>query len=145
MVRTFEYSGHGKVFEFAGKSHSDAQTSKFRENVFVAAGTTTVAHSEIRPINEYDALMRCAPGDEPDATLDSLLPLRDILGDALDLLDERELWIFNSLTTQRLSLRQVGEQLSLSKTHVARLRDEIMAKLRTALETNPTIREYLCR
>jgi RNA polymerase sigma factor (sigma-70 family) len=103
----------------------------------------TVAHSETRPDTALAALMECAPGQEPLASLEELSPLRDILADAIDALSERDRWIVDSLVTARLSLRQLADQLSLSKTHVARIRDEAMAKLRLALQDNPTIREYL--
>lgn len=87
--------------------------------------------------------MQCAPGQEPDTPRDSLLPLRDILQDAIDKLDPREQWIFDALVTRRLSLRQCARELSLSKTHVHRELGAITEKLRGILLESEEIRSYL--
>lgn len=102
-----------------------------------------VAHSETRPDTAIEALMQCAPGVDPLPSRDELLPLRDILQDAIERLTAREQWIFDALTTRKLSLRQCAAELALSKTHVQRERDIIHMKLRTILIESQEIREYL--
>ncbi len=103
----------------------------------------TVAHSDTRPDNEFESLMQAAPGMVPDPSRDELLPLRDILQDAIEKLTPREQWIFDSLTSRRLSLRACARELGLSKTHIQRERDAIFLKLRTHLIESEEVRSYL--
>jgi len=103
----------------------------------------TVGHGETRPDNPIEALMQCAPGMDPLASRDELLPLRDILQDAIERLTPREQWIFDALTTRKLSLRQCAAELGLSKTHVQREREAIYMKMRTMLIEHEEVRSYL--
>jgi DNA-directed RNA polymerase specialized sigma subunit len=104
--------------------------------IAVDCGTpsTSVGHSETRAENDYEALARCAPGEEPERSLSNLAGLREILCEALETLSERELWIFESLVYRRLSLKQCAVELNLSKTHIFRLREQINKKLQDILE-----------
>jgi len=102
-----------------------------------------IANSDMRPDNPFEALMLCAPGQDPDVSRDELLPLRDILQDAIDGLTPREQWIFDALHTRKLSLRQLGRELNLSFGHVRRLRDEINEKLRVVLIEHEEVRRHL--
>ena len=94
-----------------------------------------------RPDNRYDALMRTAPGVEPEESIEEQNELREILADALDSLTEEEQWIYLMLTTVRLSLRFVGLVLGVPKTTLARRRDRIIRKLQAALEDSPLVQE----
>mgnify|MGYP001365026924 CR=1 FL=1 len=102
-----------------------------------------VASSDQRADNPFEALMVCPPGIDPDPSRDELLPLRDILQDEIENLTEREQWIFDALTSRRLSLRQCGRELGLSFSHIRRIRDNVYTKLRTALIEHEEIRSYL--
>lgn len=102
-----------------------------------------LAHSETRPRDEYEALMVCAPGVEPETPVSTLLPLRDILADAIDMLTPRERWVFDAVTTRKQSLRQIADDLAMSKTQVGRIRDDTFEKLRFLLEDKPAIKEFL--
>lgn len=107
-------------------------------------GRMAVGMAEQRPETAIQALMECAPHDEPDLSLEELLPLRDVLADAIDLcLDGRQRWVFEALVIRGESLRSLGRELALSKTHVARLRDEAISLLRTVLEDHPLIERHL--
>lgn len=89
------------------------------------------------PLNEYEALMQCAPGDEPrDTAVDRDAALEPLTA-ALATLTERERWIIEALFWRRLPLRAVERELSLSKTQVARIRDVAIGKLRDELSTSP--------
>jgi RNA polymerase sigma factor (sigma-70 family) len=143
MPRKRELPGFDGTIQVHGTFLYSRSTFVDDETMFQQRNGSTVAHSETRPATALAALMECAPGQDPDLSLEELSPLRDILADAVDGLSERDRWIVDSLVTARLSLRQVAEQLSLSKTQVARLRDEALAKLRLALQSNPTIMEHL--
>ena len=91
----------------------------------------------------FAALMQCAPGEEPQTSQEELLPLRDVIEDALDVLDPRERWVFNAIIVERMSLRALGRQLQIPKTTVARIRDRAAEHLRKALEDNPEIQRRL--
>jgi len=96
-----------------------------------------------RPDNRYDALMRTAPGVEPEESIEEQNELREILADALDSLTEEEQWIYLMLTTVRLSLRFVGLVLGVPKTTLARRRDRIIQKLQETLMESPLVRERM--
>ena len=114
--------------------------SRVREIAYDFTATQWANASQHRADRPWQALMECAPGNEPDQSIEELAPLREIIVDVLqDTLNEREQWIFDALFTRRMSLRQLGRELALSKTHIARLRDEIRDKLATALLEYPEI------
>ena len=96
-----------------------------------------------RPDNRYDALMRTAPGVEPEESIEEQNELREILADALDSLTEEEQWIYLMLTTVRLSLRFVGLVLGVPKTTLARRRDRIIQKLQETLMESPLVQERM--
>lgn len=92
--------------------------------------------------------MRCAPGNEPDVSVDVLLPLRDIIEDAKRCLTEEERDVFEMVFTERLSLRKLGMRMGFTeppygKTSVARIRDITIQKMRDALQDVPAIKDYL--
>lgn len=88
------------------------------------------------PTNAFEALMVAAPGDEPEESWDEkqerLEPLRDALESGV--LDDRQVWVIEALFWRRLGLRTVAQELALSKTHVARIRDEALAVLADKLQ-----------
>ena len=101
------------------------------------------AWAQRRPENRYDAVLRSAPGVEPEESIAEQDELREILADALEDLTEEEQWIFLMLTTVRLSLRFVGRVLGVPKTTLARRRDRIIQKLQAALLESPVIHERI--
>ncbi len=90
-----------------------------------------------------EALMSCAPFDEPEESIMEQLELRDALADALDSLDEDERWIFDMLVVVRLSLRFVGRVVGIPKTTLARRRDKVIAKLQQQLLESPVVQNRL--
>jgi DNA-directed RNA polymerase specialized sigma subunit len=69
-----------------------------------------------------------------------------VIQDAIDeALSERERFIFDSIVVERLSLRGLGAITSLSKSQVDRIYKGALAKLRSALEDHPMVKEYLTR
>jgi len=102
-----------------------------------------LAHSEMRPDTALEALMRAAPHEPIDASGEELLPLREIICDAIDELSEEEQYLFNMLYSERLSVREIGYRLALSKSNVTRQRDKLNVKMQHLLQRHPTIRRYL--
>jgi RNA polymerase sigma factor (sigma-70 family) len=101
---------------------------------------------ETRPLNEYQALLEAAPFEDPDLSRAELLPLRDVVADAIDdVLTERERFVFDLIATERRSRRETAAMLSLSKSQVDRIYHRACALLRDALQDDPTIKEYLTR
>lgn len=99
-----------------------------------------------RPDTPMQALMECAPGEEPESSQMEMLAIRDILLDAMEsVLTEEELWLFNALWIEQRSLREVGRMTSIPKTSLSRIRDTVRQKLADHLSTHTTIQEYLNR
>lgn len=110
------------------------QTSRYRP----------VVAADQRADTELEALMRCPPSEDPDKAKNELLPLRDVLADALDQLTDLERTVFESLVIERRSLRETAADLGTrSKSGVAKIRDRAIAKLQTLLKDHPLIREEL--
>jgi DNA-directed RNA polymerase specialized sigma subunit len=125
--------------EYVVDFHDPYQPQRTRRGWY---STLAVGHSESRPETPIAALMQCAPGEEPEPSLVELAPLRDLLNDTIErVLDDRERWVFDALFARRLSLRVLGDELGLSHTHVARLRDQIREKLATELLKYDEIRK----
>lgn len=98
-----------------------------------------------RPLTAMQALMEAAPFEEPPISIEELADLREILCDALDKLSDQSRWIVEACVSGRTSLRELGREIALSKTHVARLRDAAFAELREILADNPTVLEHIAR
>lgn len=92
------------------------------------------------PINEFDALMRCAPGDTPEQTMEEHQEVRNIVVDAIDLLDPRQRFMIEAIHAERISYDDLAYRLSISKTQAWRLVKQAEAALREALATQPIIR-----
>ena len=88
-------------------------------------------------------MLRVAPFDEPQESIQEQDELREILADALDSLTEEEQWIFLMLTTVKLSLRFVGRVLGVPKTTLARRRDRIVRKLQDELADSVLVQRRL--
>lgn len=95
-----------------------------------------------RPANQYEALMSCAPGDEPELSIAELAELREILEDAIQQhLTDEEQWVFNQIVVGQTSLRKMG----IPRTTAARIRDTAIRKLQAALADMPAVVAYLER
>lgn len=108
-------------------------------------GWTFIGHSDCRPVNEFDALMRCAAFEWPEPSRAERLPLRDVIVDAIDSLGEEERWVFDALFVGRQSLRQLAREIAVPKTTLARRRDALLVVLREKLLASPEIVDYLER
>lgn len=101
---------------------------ELEENAAVGAGADA-------PTNEYDALMRTAPGEEPEADLESSYFLREKLVRALDVLDERERWVFD-MVYAGTSQREVARLMSVDKKTVYNILKVARAKMQKWLNDN---------
>jgi len=101
---------------------------------------------DTRPDTPFQALLEAAPFEDVDWSREELLPLRDVIQDAIDeVLTERERFIFDAIAVERLSLRGLGAITSLSKSQVDRIYKGALVKLRSALEDHHLVKEYLTR
>lgn len=95
---------------------------------------------------DTQALMEARPFEDPQPSRAALLPLRDVIQDAMDrVLTPRESWIFDACVVERQSIRSLAADLSLAKSHVHRIKDVARTKLRAALQDEPLILSYLER
>lgn len=93
-----------------------------------------------------EALMEAEPQGPIEFSQIELLSLREVLQDAIEeALTAEEAWVFNALIVERLSVRQLGRQISVPKTTITRIRDRALGKLREHLLEQPAIRDYLER
>lgn len=106
---------------------------------------TLTIHRKVteRADTQYEALMQAAPHEPIQRSLEELLPIRERLTEAFERLSERDRWIVNSILVERKSIRSTAADLSLAKSHVDRLYKAALNKLRTELENDPMILEYL--
>lgn len=98
-----------------------------------------------RALTDMQALMEAKPHDPIEPSIESLLPIRQVLADAFDQLDERDKWIINSILIERKSIRRTGKDLSLAKSHVDRLYKKALTKIKVLVIDSPEVAEYLER
>lgn len=95
---------------------------------------------------DTQALMETRPFEDPQPSRASLLPMRDLIQDAIEnVLTEREAWIFDACVVERKSIRALSVELSLAKSHIDRIKHRAVAKLRDALQHEQIIVDYLSR
>ena len=100
------------------------------------------SHHVFHPINEYDALMRTQPGDDPDVSVAELQALRDLINDATDLLEPKLRWIVDCIHRERWSYRQLEAATGIPSSTLERWMRQAEADLRDhLLLTSTTIRE----
>lgn len=98
-----------------------------------------------RALTDMQALMEAKPHDPIEPSIESLLPIRQVLADAFDQLDERDQWIINSILIERKSIRRTGKDLSLAKSHIDRLYKKALNKIKLIIADNPEVATYLER
>lgn len=98
-----------------------------------------------RPDTPIEALMACAPGEEPDLSKIELLAIRDTIADAIDRLDLRHKWVFEQNQIHRVSVRDLGHMMGLGKSYVWLLVQEAKTMLADDLKDQPAIAAYLGR
>lgn len=93
------------------------------------------------PENEYQALMETMPHEEPYEPQEGLMELRDAVMMHVEQLLPREQWIVNALMNEGRSLQSIADELSITKTHVWRLRNQAFKKLKETMSNDTTIRK----
>lgn len=93
------------------------------------------------PVNEYQALMETMPNEEPYEPKPGLMELRDAVTEHVEKLNLREQWIVNAIMNEGRSLQSIADELSITKTHVWRLRNQAYNKLKETMSNDTTIRK----
>lgn len=93
-----------------------------------------------RPQSEMQALMETVPGDEPVASSDEMLALREAVASAVQSLPTKYRNAILLTTYQGLSLKEAGEAMGFSDVHVMRIRNIAYDKLRDTLTMNIELR-----
>lgn len=93
---------------------------------------------------DIEALMSQRPHETNDTpSLEATAIVKEILGRAIDNLEDEDRFIVEALFIEGLSLRQVQAITGIPKTTVARRRDRIRRHLMADLSESPRIREWL--
>jgi len=87
--------------------------------------------------------MECRPGDAPLTSQRELLPLREVLADALENLTAREQWVVERHVIERLSFAAIGRQLSLSKSMAHKIYQKAQRRLQEELRHHPLVQGHL--
>lgn len=95
--------------------------------------------------SEIAALQAAAPHAEPEWSRERLLPMREVIADAIESLSPRERFVFDATVCERRSVRELGRAMSLSKSQVDRIKHQAVAKLAEVLGDDPLVKEYLNR
>lgn len=104
-----------------------------------------------RAFTLLEALMQTTIGEEPEPSILELLPLRDVLLDAIDKLDRIPAYIFSEHVVHRTSYRRLAEELAkkeglkMSHVTVLRIKQRAALQLQEILKDDPLIKEYLNR
>jgi len=93
-----------------------------------------------RPQSEMQALMETVPGEEPVASSDEMLVLREAVASAVQSLPAKYRNAILLTTYQGLSLKEAGEAMGFSDVHVMRIRNMAYDKLRDTLTMNIELR-----
>jgi DNA-directed RNA polymerase specialized sigma subunit len=105
--------------------------------------TPTWEKSSTRPDTPYQSLMEAAPFQPTDISVVEMLEAKEALADAFDTLTAEEQWVLNSLVIEKMSIRELGNQIGAPKTTMARIRDKALGKMRDSLSDNPAILNLL--
>lgn len=117
--------------------YTDSPNNHDTENYRSQMGSTSYRVPE----NEYQALMETMPHEEPYEPQDGLMELRDAVMMHVEQLLPREQWIVNALMNEGRSLQSIADELSITKTHVWRLRNQAFEKLKETMSNDTTIRK----
>ena len=128
------------LLDWLPNTQPDLRNQEFHNRQHALGGSTL---GQQTPINEYDALMRTAPGDEPEPHEAVLQQLREVVAEAIDSLGERHRFVINAIHSERLSYGELAERMSLSKSMTHKLVKQAETALRVVLAEHPIIKEYL--
>lgn len=81
------------------------------------------------------------PFEEPIESSENILPLREAVAEYVEQLEPRELWVINACFSEGKSLQKIADELGITKTHVWRIRNQAMEKLKGAMSMDTTIRQ----
>lgn len=92
-----------------------------------------------RPYGFFEALMQGYEGN----SVEEMLPLRESIARAFDVLDEYERYVFDASHYRGLSVRSIAREINRSKSSVYRARQRGLKKLAAKLIEDPLVREWL--
>lgn len=111
-----------------------------RKQILFASEVFEKLGSDHRPTSEMQALMEAIPLQEPVASSDEMLDLREVVAEAVQTLPSKYRKAILLTTYQGLSLKEAGEVMGFSDVHVMRIRNTAYNKLKDALTMNVTLR-----
>lgn len=95
------------------------------------------------PDTDLQALMETPPGGTVPESKAEMYALREILQDAVDGLDARSRWVFDSRVNRGISYDAIADELGLAKATVWRIYERAQRTLQEVLVENPLIAKRL--
>lgn len=129
----FRYVGRWKCIRNANELPPSDLISHRREIPFSPDWRHIFERPSTVPETELQALMQSAPHTDPARSLEETAEIRERIVDALEGLEPRMRWIFEARAFRGLSVRQIGTELSLSKSYVDRIFKAAQKKLQDQL------------
>lgn len=83
------------------------------------------------------------PFDEPEVPQENLMELRDRVADCVERLPGRLKWVVNGIVNEGKSLQDIADELSFTKTHIWRLRNQAFEQLKEMMMTDTVIRKQI--
>lgn len=103
---------------------------------------TTHYKSQAQPETFFQALMESTDGNIKES-IEELQPLREAVVDCIEMLSEEDQFIINAVNSERLSFKELGSRLGVSKTHAWRLQQMAYNRLGVLLRMNKLVQERL--
>lgn len=94
-----------------------------------------------RPATALEALMRCAPGQEPEESSEELQPFREAVADCLTTLEPQHRFVIEAVDSERLSQRQLAKRMGMSSSNANRLVAQARETVAKLLRSHPAIQE----
>jgi hypothetical protein len=95
------------------------------------------------PMTSSESLMESLPCGTPSDSNEELLPLREAIANAIDLLDGRSRYCFEMTQIGKETFADVARYLGISNTRVHQIVSEAKRRLSVRLSTEPLVVEHL--
>lgn len=124
---------HKRRYDLEDTDHAGPEEPRWPGPFFDHVSRRRVAAATLDPPTPFAALQSCGPFVDPELSALERIAQNESMADAIDTLDDRSRYVIEALFWRRVTLRDLALDMSLSKTHVARIRDLALVTLGGAL------------
>ncbi len=121
----------------------DSERPKQEVPVHFPSTKWMAVRTQTPPMNEYQALMDAAPGEDPEEVLGDRLERAEAVSEVIDRLDPQSKWIIEAVAFERLSFSELGVRLGRSKTQAYRLYKRALEELEHLIRQEDQIMERI--